>query len=619
MTTNSEHSNLLVKIKEILRKKEFEKLESTFLECITEFEPSRYLSEYWKVIDYLNLPQKKLTHYAQELAMLVTEYLLEHNYYKEVIEHLAKLANLINVDQKLRQRIINAYRAVYAHQKNIDAFIRYVGLEETASFNQAIFNLNKLVKFDIGSAVYSSRFGYGEITKIDFLLDLITIKFSSKTQTITFDQAISSLQPIPKDNIFFLKEIKTEFLAQMVSNEPEKVIALLNRDLPTDYKISDVKRILRGIVSDQTIDILAKHLKTKLTKHQKECESKTFDYTILPSLTIDEILKIFNQIPNNIKQKLIKEIKTQRTDWHEVFLKLFFNQTDKRVLQTIYLTADEQFQKQLTERVFLEYKKYPIQFLSIAELSNFDQRLILNYYLDLAQIVDLKINKISLASEIRKKLIANNFKFIRTVVDKITVDDAPKILTQINSLKNLYPEERDAITKIIKQAFPEIFEIKDAYIYHTEIAIKNKQQELNLLLSEEIPKVAAEIGRARSYGDLRENFEYKAALEKQKRLINKVSELEQALAKAKPIDFSKVETDKVNIGTTVCLQPICDKNLPSVAYTILGPWDADLQKGIISYLAPLAQRLLNKKLGDEITDEQGTTYKIIMISKVEIV
>ncbi|MEO0077179.1 MAG: hypothetical protein ABIK19_05885, partial [candidate division WOR-3 bacterium] len=323
MTTNSEHSNLLVKIKEILRKKEFEKLESTFLECITEFEPSRYLSEYWKVIDYLNLPQKKLTHYAQELAMLVTEYLLEHNYYKEAIEHLAKLANLIRVDQKLRQRIINAYRAVYAHQKNIDAFIRYVGLEGTAPFNHAIFKLNKLVKLDIGSAVYSSRFGYGEITKIDFLLDLITINFSSQTQTITFDQAISSLQPIPKDNIFFLKEIKPEFLAQMVSNEPEKVIALLNRDLPKDYKISDVKRILRGIVSDQTIDILAKHLKTKLTKHQKESESKTFDYTILPSLTIDEILKIFNQIPNNIKQKLIKEIKTQRTDWHEVFLKLF--------------------------------------------------------------------------------------------------------------------------------------------------------------------------------------------------------------------------------------------------------------------------------------------------------
>jgi hypothetical protein len=104
------------------------------------------------------------------------------------------------------------------------------------------------------------------------------------------------------------------------------------------------------------------------------------------------------------------------------------------------------------------------------------------------------------------------------------------------------------------------------------------------------------------------------------------------LARARPIDFNKIETDKVNIGTKVRLQRIEENNqslcegLPSpeievgkpltpLTFTILGPWDSDLQKGIISYLAPYAQNLLSKTLGEEITDGEGKRYKITEIRK----
>jgi transcription elongation GreA/GreB family factor len=187
-------------------------------------------------------------------------------------------------------------------------------------------------------------------------------------------------------------------------------------------------------------------------------------------------------------------------------------------------------------------------------------------------------------------------------------------LVRIGEIKNLYPEERDIITNIIKLEFPELFETKDEYIYNTKTAINNKELELNKILNEAIPQVASEIGRARSYGDLRENFEFKAALAKQKRLISKVSEIRQELSKARPIDFSKIVTDKVNIGTTVTLLPLIENSQP-VSYTILGPWDSDLQKEIISYLAPFAQNLLNKQVGEEIIDDEGKRYKITEISK----
>jgi transcription elongation GreA/GreB family factor len=232
----------------------------------------------------------------------------------------------------------------------------------------------------------------------------------------------------------------------------------------------------------------------------------------------------------------------------------------------------------------------------------------------LAQVANLKFEKTSLVSEIHKRLISNNYALVRRSVTEITSDIAKRILVRIGEIKNLYPEERDIITNIIKLEFPELFETKDEYIYNTKTAINNKELELNKILNEAIPQVASEIGRARSYGDLRENFEFKAALAKQKRLISKVSEIRQELSKARPIDFSKIVTDKVNIGTTVTLLPLIENSQP-VSYTILGPWDSDLQKEIISYLAPFAQNLLNKQVGEEIIDDEGKRYKITEISK----
>jgi len=465
-----------------------------------------------------------------------------------------------------------------------------------------------LLNLNISSPVFSTRFGYGEITNIDFILDTLTINFfNNQTQTITLQQAIKSIQPLAKDNFYFLKEKRTPVIAQLIKENPADLELIIKRDLPEHYKTSDIKKLLQGVVADQDIQSFIDYLHKKKPKSKKHPEktTPTFDTTMLTKMTIDEIVNLLNSSASNARQKILQEIKSKRTDWQDLFCNLFFSQNDKRVLQTIFSILDENKQKQIIDKTFTEYKRTPDQFLWLVDNAQFDSYSILYRFLDLA---------IQNPTDIRKRLIADDYALITNSLKTISAENAKRTLTRINDVKNFYPEERDKIETLFKQKFPELFEIKEEYIYHTESAIKNKELELRKIITEEIPQVASEIGHARSYGDLSENFEYKAALQKQKRLMHKTSELREELAKARPIDFSKIETGKVSLGTTVKLQPISavtDFN----SYTILGPWDSDPHKGVISYLAPFAKKMLGKKIGDEITDDEGKTYKIVEIIK----
>lgn len=146
-------------------------------------------------------------------------------------------------------------------------------------------------------------------------------------------------------------------------------------------------------------------------------------------------------------------------------------------------------------------------------------------------------------------------------------------------------------------------------------SLNRRKAELEELINKKIPDNSKEIAIARSYGDLRENHEFKAAKEMQSVLLKRKAELEDAIARAQATDFKNVVADAVKIGTVVTLQNTA--NNQEITYTILGAWDSDPTRGIISYLSALGQVLLNKKIADEVTipTEDRSTYnaKIIAI------
>ncbi len=139
-------------------------------------------------------------------------------------------------------------------------------------------------------------------------------------------------------------------------------------------------------------------------------------------------------------------------------------------------------------------------------------------------------------------------------------------------------------------------------------SLERKKNEYHELVEKKIPANSKEIAIARSYGDLRENHEYKAAKEMQKILMRQKAGLETDLVRARGTDFTSPATDVAGMGTVVRATDLQTNH--SEHFTILGAWDTDLERGIISYLSPVAQALLNKKVGEEVEFEvQGVRHR----------
>jgi transcription elongation GreA/GreB family factor len=146
-------------------------------------------------------------------------------------------------------------------------------------------------------------------------------------------------------------------------------------------------------------------------------------------------------------------------------------------------------------------------------------------------------------------------------------------------------------------------------------SLERRKDEYQELVQKKIPANSREIATARSYGDLSENHEFKAAKEMQKMLMRRKDELETQLTRARGTDFANVRTDVVSIGTIVQATDL-GANQPET-FTILGAWDSDPDKGVISYLSPVAQSLLNNKVGDEVEFELHGAKRRHRIERIE--
>lgn len=133
--------------------------------------------------------------------------------------------------------------------------------------------------------------------------------------------------------------------------------------------------------------------------------------------------------------------------------------------------------------------------------------------------------------------------------------------------------------------------------YMSQEGYDNLLAELHRLEAIERPKASAAIAEARDKGDLSENSEYDAAKEAQAHLEDKINRMKLDIASAKVVDTSRLSADAVQILTTVEMTNL--SNDSKMKYTIVSESEANLRVGKISIKTPIAQGLLNKKVGDE--------------------
>lgn len=137
---------------------------------------------------------------------------------------------------------------------------------------------------------------------------------------------------------------------------------------------------------------------------------------------------------------------------------------------------------------------------------------------------------------------------------------------------------------------------------------RERQEQLRNIVEVEIPKNSREIEVARSYGDLRENFEYKAAKDMQALLMRRQAELVQQLRSVQPTDFRDYGSDTAGLATQVTLAYADGRR---ERYVLLGAWDRDEALGIISSESQMARALNGRRAGEtvELPAADGTTVQ----------
>lgn len=134
------------------------------------------------------------------------------------------------------------------------------------------------------------------------------------------------------------------------------------------------------------------------------------------------------------------------------------------------------------------------------------------------------------------------------------------------------------------------------------------EAELKRLKHVERPSVIRALSEAREHGDLSENAEYQAARERQSFIEGRVMELEDKLARAEIIELTPENGHTVKFGAKV--KVVDEETEQEHIYQLVGPDEAEIQRGLISVHAPLGRALIGREAGDsvEVSTPRGTRY-----------
>ena len=207
-----------------------------------------------------------------------------------------------------------------------------------------------------------------------------------------------------------------------------------------------------------------------------------------------------------------------------------------------------------------------------------------------------------------------------TLLDEADRTEAKRLKLLIDKNAGFSASHRTQLLGFLRAKYADIFleitrEWEDgATVYTTEDGLRRTQEALNEIIRVDIPQVAKEIGEAASHGDLSENAEFTAALEKRDQLASRATGMENELALATVISPEMANSDFVNVGTRVRARN--EESGQEEVYTFLGPWDTDTAQLVLNYQAPLSLAFMGAKVGDRVVfgeESESRSWEILEI------
>ena len=149
---------------------------------------------------------------------------------------------------------------------------------------------------------------------------------------------------------------------------------------------------------------------------------------------------------------------------------------------------------------------------------------------------------------------------------------------------------------------------------HVKAKLRSELDELEEELHFRLPK---EIQKAREFGDLRENAEYKAAMERQSIVQARIMQVRQRLSEVDAIDVSKIPTDRAAYGSTVVFFDL--EKEEKVTFKLVTSEESDPDKGLISTVSPIGQALMGKEEGDEVKVKTPSGWRNFEVSRLRTI
>ncbi|PIS01891.1 MAG: transcript cleavage factor [Chlamydiae bacterium CG10_big_fil_rev_8_21_14_0_10_42_34] len=330
------------------------------------------------------------------------------------------------------------------------------------------------------------------------------------------------------------------------------------------------------------------------------------------------------------QKRALLQIKKLRKDWSDIYLDLLFT-VDQNLLRDFILseldtanTKDALKQKLNSllihplsfPEVFVWYfpkiidKKSKLPFSDASGKNRFFEGLMI-----ILDFLDQKPQYRDLSKKIIAIITKGRYKVVRDIMQHSSIEEVKEYLLLATKCGSLSDHDIKILHSLGEVVFPALARNKkekdrdtseDDVIWTTQEGYKKTQARIQQIATVETVSNAREIEAARALGDLRENAEFKAALEKRDRLQSELKFLSDQINKARILTPQDVLTEEVSVGSVVHCS---DSKGEHLRYTLLGPWDADPENHILSFQSKLAQSMKERTIGEKF-EFQGETFTI---------
>lgn len=423
-----------------------------------------------------------------------------------------------------------------------------------------------------------------------------------------------------------------ERLQRVLENKPDantliQMVYTFMRDFPETLKNADFKATL--------LAKMAEMLSFKEISLAQELQIHFFLQDLnnakeLPA--INELIQSFESIEKIIdaievlsfKKRVLMEARKVRADWKESFLDLLFkvNQAPLRdyiLAELIAVKADAEL-KEKFQNLYTHPSRHPEAFMWYFQklqtqkaIPFSDKQGKIRFFeglLILLSNIENNPEQREMVKKIHALLSGDRFAIVRQMMASGSTEEAKEFILLASKSHSLGDHDQKIFQSLAEVAHPSISkskkkqdsssEMDSGVIWTTHEGYLKLQQRIQQIATVETIENAKEIEVARSHGDLRENAEFKAALEKRDRLQSELKTLSEQLSSARVITKEDIVPNEAGVGTIVECE---NKKGKTITYTLLGPWDADPERNILSFQSKLAQALKGKKVGDKFTSQ----------------